>query len=279
MRVAPASLIVLAGCLTVSVPAQQQARIPPDQILGDLRLHRGPYDKPGSGALAKAGYAARDVRFIRAAYQSQAEPLGEANVQIVKHPPCYPYVAHDFYGVFATVQDEGRKRKATSQVDLGIEFVERESAGQPVQYLCRVVLNNPPGKSGILGWMSNDAGNTITVFIAYEHLPEPPWRLVDTYLGEYPSEIAKGDSRPLSWYTEDIEKWIDLLQTRGNESFVLQTANVYLRRYDPKAFGLAELWAKREHPAALANGVEAAVGRMNNWLQKRQSSQDQDKHP
>lgn len=231
-------------------------------------LHRDP------GALLYGGYCGSPVDVERTLYRLDERSHGKATVEIIRHAPDYPYVLHDFQGVFcvfcrphdAHAHSSGRGDRVAV-----LQWLRWTPDGDgPAFTVCDARERDGDATRGAVGWYRRGNGGLVTVIIRYEYLSGPPAELVDRLLREYPSALV-ADAAPAvqfmnEWERSDIAKWIDVLSTRATDEEALRRAEARLSAYDDASFGMDRL---RELRSDGRGGGAAAMNRVIENLRRR----------
>lgn len=250
----------------------QSHTIAVDESQFELRSPTREDDTPG--ILQYGGYAERHVTVRQSRYRGDT---GDATVEVVEHPPKYPYAKHDFLGTFfhGYQEEKNKKGQDAGEIVIPIEYIDwRTVAPAKSHSICVLMSMYSNGMFyGIAGWFTESDKGITTVMLRFSGRAGLPRAVIDEYLKKYPSSISRTAPAPSfeSWQADDIAKWITLLQTKSDEDVILSVGSTHLRQYEPGAFGVFEAWNKRSDSNALAQEIDKSIERMKAWVAEREA--------
>lgn len=226
------------------------------------------FDEPG--LLKHGGYSTAGAQMTSYRYRNDTS---SATVEVVRHPADYAYVHHDFLGTFFYVYQDQKNKKGKDAVEIviPIEYINWQTEDPVASHtICLLGVLSNGAYRGIAGWYTEADGETTTVMLRYGTPSGLPRNVIGEYLKKYPSTVHGSVPTFESWQADDMAKWINLLSSRGDEDAILSLASTHLRQYDRAAFDLNGVWLKRSDPAARSAGIQAVIGRMNEWTREHQ---------
>ncbi|NOT00001.1 MAG: hypothetical protein HOP29_05185 [Phycisphaerales bacterium] len=247
----------------------QRADAVPARDASSFREAETPGWEADAGFMRNGGYCGPPVQAQRFKYRPEDASRGEAIVDVVQHAADYTFAVHDFFGTFdAFLRDD-------DPADSTFRFVRWSRIGGTA-VVCDARRPDGDRLRGLIGWFREAPGGVVTVLIGYEDLDGPPAMLVDDYLKLHPSTVVADTASSTAffdrWRTDDVSKWIAVLEARGDEDGTLRRAAARLRRYDGTAFGMADCVNWRNDSDRRSRGLASATSSMRAWLRQQRDA-------
>ena len=203
-------------------------------------LPRGdPLLRESPGVLASGGYCSFGARLEKLTIRAAEDDSSEVTVEIVRHPPEYPFAVHDLIGTLrAAVQWSAHQNSPhrPAEEHIHVEELGWTLTGTDTRQVIGFGAAGPGAASGIVGWHTGAPAvhEVITVCIRFERLQGLPQQIINRMLTEHPSSLATRELER-DWVDDDLQKCIHILRTAPADSRIPSVLVDRLARYQTDA--------------------------------------------